>query len=54
MRLQGTFDLSHRQAHVRDDDAYIGCRSLYHLETARPCRCQDDAGVRQNHQSEKG
>lgn len=27
---------------------------LYDLETTRPCRCEDDTDVRQNHQPEKG
>lgn len=30
------------------------CRPLHDLEITRPCRCQDDAGVCQNHQPEKG
>lgn len=46
--------IPHKSAHVRDDDADAWRRPLYHLEVARSCRRKDDAGVRQNHQSEKG
>ena len=44
----------HREAHFCHDDADTRSRSLYYLEAARSCRCENDAGVRQNHQSEKG
>ena len=40
--------------HFRHDDADARSRSLYYLEAARSCRCEDDTGVCQNHQSEKG
>lgn len=41
-------------SHVCDDDADAWRRPLYHLEVARSCRREDDTGIRQNHQSEKG
>lgn len=41
-------------SHVCDDDADAWRRPLYHLEVAWSCRREDDTGVRQNHQSEKG
>ena len=44
----------HTSRHVRHDDADARSRPLHDLEAARPCRCEDDAGVCQNHQSEKG
>ena len=53
-RHRQTFLISHRPSHVRDDDADAWRRPLYHLEVARSCRRKDDAGVRQNYQSEKG
>ena len=43
-----------RPSHVCDDDADAWRRPLYHLEVAWSCRREDDTGVRQNHQSEKG
>ena len=53
-RHRQTFLISHRPSHVCDDDADAWRRPLYHLEVARSCRREDDTGVRQNHQSEKG
>ena len=53
-RHRQTFLISHRPSHVCDDDADAWRRPLYHLEVARSYRREDDTGVRQNHQSEKG
>lgn len=48
------YHFPYKPPHVRDDDADARCRPLHDLQTARSCRCEDDAGVCQNHQSEKG
>ncbi len=40
--------------HKRDDDADPWSRSLYYLEAARSCGCENDAGVRKNHQPKEG
>lgn len=48
------YHFPHRPSHVCDDDADAWRRPLYHLEVARSCRREDDTGIRQNHQSEKG
>lgn len=52
--IDKTFLISYRPSHVRDDDADAWRRPLYNLEVARSCRREDDTGIRQNHQSEKG
>ena len=41
------------KTHFRHDDADARCGLIYDLETARPYGCEDDAGVRQNHQSQE-
>lgn len=43
----------HRAPYVRHDDADARCGLIYDLETARSYGCEDDAGVRQNRQSQK-
>ncbi len=40
-------------AYVRHDDADARCGLIYDLEAARPYGCEDDAGVRQNRQSQE-
>lgn len=45
---------SYGKAYVYDDDADTRRGSLHDLEATRSCRCENDAGVRQDHQSEKG
>lgn len=40
--------LSHEPPHVRHNDAYPRCGSLYHEQTARPCQRKDYADLREN------
>lgn len=45
--------ISHGPPYVRNDDADTRCGLIYDLEAAGAYGCEDDAGVRQNHQSKE-
>ncbi len=45
--------VSHGATYVRHDDVDTRCGLIYDLKIARPYGREDDAGIRQNHQSQE-